>query len=125
MIMNYSKSLIGALILFLLLICNLIVVANQPETVTYKGKLEIGKTESAIIYLGSESGDLAAFCFTNKSAVGRAILSKCKVGKQCEFTGRVDWNKSCSIKQFYPAGTDMPGLSASGKIISIKSVRRR
>jgi hypothetical protein len=123
--MKYSKSSIGALILFLLLSCGFTVSANQTETVTYKGKLEVGKTESAIIYLGSESGDLAAFCFTNKSAIGRAILSRCKTGKQCEFTGQVDWNKSCNIKQFYPAGTDMQGLSASGKIISVKSVRRR
>jgi hypothetical protein len=101
------------------------VSADQIEIVTYKGRLEVGKAESTIIYLGSETGDLAAFCFTNKSAVGRAILSKCKTGKQCEFTGQVDWDKSCNIKQFYPAGTDMQVLSASGKIISVKSVRRR
>ncbi len=123
--MKYSKSLVVSFILHIFLSFDLTVSANQTELVTYQGQLKVGKTESAIIYLGSETGDLAAFCFTNKSAVGRAILAKCKANKQCEFTGRVDWAKDCDIRQFYPSGTDMQGLSASGKIVSVKSVKRR
>jgi hypothetical protein len=121
--MSYPKSLVKVLILLLLVGACLTVNANQTQIVTYKGQLVMGKNESVIIYLGSESGDLAAFCFTNKSAVGRAILSKCKAGKQCAFTGRVAWDNKCTIRQFYP-GADIQDLSASGKIISLKSVKR-
>jgi hypothetical protein len=87
----------------------------QTETVTYQGKLIIGATESIIMYLGAESGDLAGFCFPNKSTVGRAILAKCKNGQQCKFTGKVDWNKSCEYKANY---------SAQARIISVTSVRK-
>lgn len=92
--------------------------AVQDETVTYKGTLELGKTDSAIVYVGAETGDVAAFCFTNNTEVGRAILSVCKKGRQCEFTGTVDSEAGCKIK-------DERELSASGKITSIKSVKSR
>ncbi len=129
--MKYSKSLIVILVLNLFPFFNLTVNANHSETVTdtetvtYNGRLEVGKTKSVILYLGSETGDLAAFCFLNKSAVGRAILSKCKPGKECEFTGKVNWDKSCDVKRIYPGGKDLQQLSASAEIISVKSVRRR
>ena len=120
--MSYLKYF-GQVLILILVAGILFANAFQTGTVTYDGQLKVGKTESTIIYLGSESGDLAAFCFTNKSRVGRAILSKCKDGKQCEFTGRVSWAQYCDIKKFYPPDTEMQGLSASGKIVSLKSVR--
>ncbi len=93
-------------------------VASQSgaDSVSYKGKLQVGKTESVILYVGEESGDYAAFCFTNNSPVGRAILAACKDGEQCQFTGEIA-DGNCKV----------PGLeadlSASGKIVSIKSVK--
>ncbi len=88
---------------------------QQTDSVTYEGQLEVGKRESTIVYLGEETGDLAAFCFTNKSSIGRAILSKCKNRGRCKFSGRVDWSKSCSISGSF---------SARAKIVSLKSVRK-
>lgn len=71
---------------------------------------------SVILYVGKETGDYAAFCFTNNSQVGRAILAACKDGEQCQFTGEIA-DGECKV----------PGLeadlSASGKIVSIKSVK--
>ena len=87
------------------------------ESVGYKGSLESGKIKSLILYLGEESGDYAAFCFTNKSKVGRAVLAACKTGGQCEFTGKVDFSRSCQVKNL------AANLSASGQIISIESVK--
>jgi hypothetical protein len=90
----------------------------QPATAseTYAGELQVGKTSSVILYFGAESGDYAAFCFTNNSAVGRAILAACKDKQQCQFTGEVVGGE-CKV----------PGLeadlSASSKIVSIKSVK--
>ncbi len=89
----------------------------DDETVSYKGSLETGEKESSILYFGTESGDYAAFCFTNNSAVGKAILQKCKKGAQCEFVGKVNWEKPCKVPRL------KADLSASGQIISIDSVR--
>ncbi len=113
--MIYLGSSTKAVVLLLLLVPNLVASSQQIESVAYEGQLQVGKRESTIVYLGKESGDLAAFCFTNKSSVGRAILSKCKDGEQCKFRGRIDWNISCSIKGHF---------SAQAKIVSLKSVRR-
>ena len=92
------------------------VAQDKPET--FSGTLEMGKTDSAIVYVGKESGDVAAFCFKNDSEVGRAILAACKKGEQCEFTGQIDMEAGCKIK-------DERTLSASGRITSIKSVKRK
>ncbi|MBC7912348.1 MAG: hypothetical protein H7Y30_17710 [Pyrinomonadaceae bacterium] len=90
--------------------------AFAPESETYAGELQVGKTQSVILYFGAESGDYAAFCFKNNSAVGRAILAACKDKQQCQFTGEVTGGE-CKV----------PGLeadlSASSKIVSIKSVK--
>lgn len=102
-------------ILLIILAFGLTAKAQNTERVTYQGKLIVGKNESIIMYLGSESGDLAGFCFPNKSTVGRAILAKCKNGQQCKFTGKVDWSKNCAYKENY---------SAQAKIISVTSVRK-
>ena len=110
------RNYIIKIVVFLFLIASSFVVnAQQSETVTYEGQLQVGKSESTIVYLGEESGDLAAFCFMNKSSIGRAILSKCKNKKQCKFSGRVDWSSSCSITG---------GFSARAKIVSLKSVKK-
>ncbi|HZH34695.1 MAG TPA: cystatin domain-containing protein [Pyrinomonadaceae bacterium] len=90
---------------------------GEDELVTYQGTLQLGKTGSAIVYVGEESGDVAAFCFTNNSEVGRAIMAACRNGGQCEFTGKVDGEAACKIK-------DERDLSASGRITSVKSVKR-
>lgn len=86
------------------------------EPSTYKGTLEFGKTISSIVYLGEGSGDLAAFCFPNVSKVGRAILAACKKGQQCEFTGKIDYEAVCKIK-------DERDFSAHGVIVSLISVK--
>jgi hypothetical protein len=69
------------------------------------------------LYFGEESGDYAAYCFTNNSEAGRAILAACKNGEQCEFSGNVDAESGCKV----------PGLeadlSASGKVLKVESVR--
>lgn len=95
--------------------------ADQSEATEVQGKLQVGKTESVILYFGMESGDYAAYCFTNNSEAGRKILAACKNGQQCAATATVE-----------EYGCKVPGLeadlSASGKIVnvtSVKAVRRQ
>ena len=82
-----------------------------------RGELQVGKTESVILYLGEESGDYAAYCFANDSEAGRAIMAACQNGEQCEFSGTVDYESGCKV----------PGLeadlSASGKVLKVESVK--
>ena len=82
-----------------------------------QGELEVGKTESVILYVGMETGDYAGYCFTNDSEAGRAILAACKDEDQCDVTGTVDYEKDCKV----------PGLeatlSASGRISKVESVK--
>jgi hypothetical protein len=91
--------------------------AGADELEKIRGELQVGKTESVILYFGEESGDYAAYCFTNDSEAGRAILAACKNGEQCEFSGNVDAESGCKV----------PGLeadlSASGKVLKVESVR--
>jgi hypothetical protein len=78
--------------------------------------LQVGKTESLILYVGRETGDYAAYCFTNDSEAGRAVLAGCKDKEQCEVTGTTG-EGVCKV----------PGLeadlSASGKITKVESVK--
>lgn len=112
----FHRNSIIKIVVFLFLIAHCFMAnGQQTETVTYEGQFKVGKRESTIVYLGEETGDLAAFCFTNKSSIGRAILSRCKNKGRCKFSGRVDWNSSCSIRG---------GFSARAKIIALKSVRK-
>lgn len=82
-----------------------------------EGELQLGKTESVILYVGKETGDYAAYCFANDSEAGRAITAVCKNGEQCEFVGEVDADSACKV----------PGLeadlSASSRISKIESVK--
>lgn len=82
-----------------------------------EGALQFGKTESVILYVGKETGDYAAYCFSNDSEAGRAITAACKDGEQCEFVGEVDSDSACKV----------PGLeadlSASSRISKIESVK--
>ena len=91
--------------------------ARQSEASHIDGELQVGKTESVILYVGMESGDYAGYCFTNDSEAGRAILAACKDGEQCAVTGEVDYEKKCKV----------PGLEAtlseSGKILKVESVK--
>ncbi len=90
--------------------------AGQSDAATIQGELQVGKSESVILYVGMETGDYAAYCFTNSSEAGRAILAACKNKAQCEVIGTVD-DYSCKV----------PGLeadlSASGKIVKVQSVK--
>ncbi len=89
---------------------------NQSDATEIQGKLQVGKTESLILYFGAESGDYAAYCFNNASEAGRKILAACKGGQQCAVTAT-----------FEEYGCKVPGLeadlSASGKIVNVKSVK--
>ncbi|HEY0460861.1 MAG TPA: hypothetical protein VGC97_17125 [Pyrinomonadaceae bacterium] len=89
--------------------------AQTTEKIVFRGQLNVRQTESIIIYLSAETDDLLGFCFRNKSAVGRAILSKCKNGQECEFNGRVDQNAHCATHE---------GFQSEARIISVTSVRR-
>ena len=91
--------------------------AGKSEGEKVQGELQVGKSGSVILYVGKETGDYAAYCFTNDSEAGRAILAACKDGEQCEFVGKVDADSGCKV----------PGLeadlSASSKITKIESVK--
>jgi hypothetical protein len=90
--------------------------AGEAEANTIQGELEVGKTESVILYTGMETGDYAAYCFANDSEAGRAILAACKDREQCEVKGTID-DSRCKV----------PGLeadlSASGRILKVASVK--
>lgn len=83
------------------------------------GELNLGKTDSAIVSVGMETGDYAARCFANDSEVGRQILAVCKTGDECEIVAaKIDYEFQCKVE-----GLEAD-LSSSGKIISVKSVRK-
>ena len=90
--------------------------AGDAEASEIQGELQVGKSESVILYVGMETGDYAGYCFTNDSEAGRAILAACKDREQCEVRGTVD-DSSCKV----------PGLeadlSASGRITKVASVK--
>lgn len=85
---------------------------------TFKGTLHAGKTDSYMVYVGEESGDYAAFCFTNDSDAGRAILAACKDGDTCEFDGKVDQGAECKVDK-----DTQKVLSGSGRVLSVKSAK--
>jgi hypothetical protein len=85
---------------------------------TFKGTLHAGKAESYMVYVGEQSGDLAAFCFANDSEAGRAILAACKDGETCEFTGKVDQGQECKVDK-----ETQKVLSGSGRVLSVTSVK--
>jgi hypothetical protein len=85
---------------------------------TFKGTLHAGKTGSYLVYVGEETGDFAAFCFLNNSKPGRTILSACKNGDTCQFSGMVDQSKSCKVD-----AATRKVLSGSGRILTVSSAR--
>ena len=91
--------------------------AGGEKVESIRGELQVGKTESVILYVGEESGDYAAYCFTNESEAGRAIMAACRNGEQCEYSGDVDYESGCKV----------PGLeadlSASGRVLRVESVK--
>ena len=91
--------------------------AGESEADEVEGELQVGKTESVILYVGMESGDYAGYCFTNDSDAGRAILAACKDKEQCAVKGTVD----------HEAGCEVPGLEATlsdhGKITKVESAK--
>lgn len=89
----------------------------EDESEGFSGTLQTGKTESVILYVGEETGDYAAYCFTNNSEVGRKILAACKNGEKCQFTGEVDGDGVCKVPKLEA------DLSFSGKIIKVESVK--
>lgn len=83
------------------------------------GQLNRGKTESAIVSVGMETGDYAARCFDNDSEVGKQILAVCKNGDRCEVViTKTDFESQCKVE-----GLEAD-LSSSGKILSVKSVKK-
>jgi hypothetical protein len=93
---------------------------NEPSLTdgTFKGTLHIGKTGSYLVYVGEESADFAAFCFLNNSKPGRTILSACKNGDICQFSGMVDQSKSCKVD-----AATRKVLSGSGRVLTVSSAR--
>jgi hypothetical protein len=91
--------------------------AADSEASEVQGELQVGKTESVILYVGEETGDYAGYCFTNDSEAGRAILAACKDGERCSVKGTVD----------HEAGCEVPGLEATlsdkGKITKVESAK--
>lgn len=90
---------------------------GKSEGDRVQGELQVGKSESVILYVGRETGDYAAYCFANDSEGGRAILAACKDKEQCDVIGKVDYDSGCKV----------PGLeadlSASGRIVKVESVK--
>jgi len=90
--------------------------ASQSEVQQIRGELQVGKTQSLILYFGSESGDYASYCFANNSRAGRAILAACKNRQRCEVWATVS-EYACKV----------PGLeadlSSSAKIERVRSVK--
>ena len=97
-------------------------MTGDSENQTASGELQVGKTESVILYVGMETGDYAAYCFMNDSDAGRAILAKCKNKEQCEVEVILGEGETCKV----------PGLEADlsasfriAKVISVKSLGKR
>ena len=90
--------------------------ASDSEAREIQGKLDVGATQSSILYVGAETGDYAGYCFSNDSEAGRAILAACKDEEQCAVVGTVE-EYQCKV----------PGLEAdlsdSGRIAKVKSVK--
>jgi hypothetical protein len=90
--------------------------ASQSEVQEVQGELQIGKTQSLILYVGMETGDYAAYCFANNSRAGRAILAVCKNRQRCRVRATVS-DYACKV----------PGLeadlSSSAKIERVQSVK--
>jgi len=90
--------------------------SKKDDDSDIEGQLQVGKTNSVILYFGGESGDYAGYCFENDSDAGKAILAACKDKQQCQVTGTVD-DSACKV----------PGLeadlSASGHILSVTSAK--
>ena len=85
----------------------------------FSGQFDPGKTDSVILYVGMETGDYAARCFANDSAVGKQILAACKKGDECEVVAtKIDHEFQCRVE-----GLEAD-LSSSGKILSVKSARK-
>ncbi len=91
--------------------------ADDSESESIKGELQLGKTDSVILYVGMETGDYAAYCFTNDSEAGKKILASCKDKEQCEIKATIDGEVRCKV----------PGLeadlSASGRILKVASAK--
>lgn len=94
---------------------------EEAEANEFQGELQVGKAESVILYVGAESGDYAAYCFTNDSEAGRAILAECRNEAQCKVKATVE-QSNCKV----------PGLEATlsysariAKVLSVKSLGRQ
>ena len=90
--------------------------AEQSEASEIGGELQMGKTESVLLYVGEESGDYAGYCFKNDSEAGRAILAACKDGEQCAVKGTIEEGE-CKVPGLEAS------LSASGKITKVESAK--
>lgn len=96
-------------------------IIEDSDSEDVSGELQVGKTESVILYVGEDTGDYAAYCFTNDSEAGRALLAACKNGDQCEAKATLG-EGTCKV----------PGLEADlsasfkiSKVTSAKSLGKR
>ena len=94
----------------------------DSDSENVSGELQTGKTESVILYVGMETGDYAAYCFTNDSDAGRAILAACKDNENCEVKATLGDGPTCKV----------PGLEATlsasfriSKVVSAKSLGKQ
>lgn len=95
--------------------------ASHSEVQQIQGELQVGRTQSLILYFGMESGDYAAYCFANNSRAGRAILAACKNRQRCEARATVS-EYACKVPGL---GTDVSFSGRIEKVQSVKSLGRR
>ncbi len=91
--------------------------AGHTEEGKLQGELQVGRTQSVILYLGQESGDYAGYCFGNDSDAGRTILAACKDRSQCAIVATIDYESRCIVPEF------QGDLSATGAILRVASAK--
>ena len=102
------------------LLLSLPVFAQSAETHTYMGTLEIGKTRSAIHYVGEDSGDLAVLYFATQSDIGKKIVAVCKHKSGCKVTGSIRWLDSIPADDTFAK----ENASAAGEFVSVSKVAK-
>ena len=70
-------------------------VRSGPTLLRTKDSYGFEKPNPPSFMLVKKPVTWSTFCFTNKSRVGRALLSKCTNKGECKFKATVDWSRSC------------------------------
>lgn len=98
---------------------------TAAETEMFAGELQVGKTDSVILYVGAETGDYAAYCFKNDSEAGRKILAACKNGQKCEVTGTGDYEAACEVPGLEADLSSKASITSVSKVKSIAPKRKK